>query len=740
MAVDHLSSRRLVSAKLEIGMPLIRLVSAFITRHSILFVLLTFGAARPDWLLTSSDSQDPWRQFDGFKHLGTLEPATIDHYKTTRSLLVLVGQVLIRIFGELGGQLALSVLNLTLLYVAARWLLDRIFGEVNSVSLCLITCFPGFFGEGGWMYGLSLTVPIHVFVLGLLSWSPERRGSRGYSGFSGNALMVGVLSISTFFIHPSVTPVILVSVAISLVLLLRDRSIEVLGLVLQRLFMILTGGMLAVLIAEVAGWLSGQRKSVLLAGLGSRGKLDSAGAFDREPLLNTPILSWYLLPTFLFLLFLAVSLSPFTRWSISHESAATPLAERIQTTQAISLLAPAVCLFLPLMYESFLHISQYNPIVMTNVMCGAAVSLQSLRKRNNWIGTRPFFGDLLPFCAVAAVILGWQIAGAFGISRVGGATGLFGYILFAGLLLGALQTYSRWIMLILSCLGLFVFGMLTSTQALVFGNCDQRMRDTRAILGLSKVADLLKVQTPLQPVYLIADSRQPKERCSTDLLGIVNAAADQIEPFQAAGTFQSNVESRPDASSLVIANNRQQINKQITLNDQSPWGNIEVSRKLLQIADSVVGMQVYHAPSSVRQRLMSLANLMPAATNIALGIDGILQNETVLTVQGLRANYPAMRVALVMKRDATEVAQLFTSVTGVSLEGLGNSRSDRICERILSDSLDFIVVGPDLALDPSWKLTLQVLKSLVRTCLDSQGIRYIEEPSNSESPAVFALL
>lgn len=97
--------------------------------------------------------------------------------------------------------------------------------------------------------------------------------------------------------------------------------------------------------------------------------------------------------------------------------------------------------------------------------------------------------------------------------------------------------------------------------------------------------------------------------------------------------------------------------------------------------------------------------------------------------------------AILVVEDQDVFHSLFPDASGLSRDILGTSSdfsSQKIREALSADQIKAIVVDPGLDVI-SKKQELEALKQRLRKCLNELGFRYVESPSNSESPVTFQL-
>jgi len=707
-----------------------------ISRHAVLAPMVVLGLINQNWLLTGGGWQDSWRTFETFTNLGSLSPEAQAYYKSTRTVFVLCGQILVWFLGNYWGQVGLAAVNLIAMYLSIRYLLMTVYGKAHPLAIAIVLYLPSLHGVGGWMVGISFSFPLVVVSLALaiksldISGEPSHRGATSRIG-----VLLGLSCTLIWFVHPAALPFQLPALLSVLVFdVVRTKRYKVIRNLMAGF---LLGGILGVLIGELSGFVIGRRSSATLSAIDWYLYLDNeenVSTFRRD------LTSWlgegtHLAPIAIGLS-LAIGMLLTRRRSIGLDRSTT---RRSTVLLGMCFAAMTLCVMYELHQKNLLYWTWYAAIFVLYGGLVAAVSLQYMLESRDTRAIPPNGSELPVLIVIVLIVVGWQLAGqpipipgtiltaVFAWCAVGGILG-------AGSARSGLARMTMW------CFGALMFGTLSGGPQYAVVTCHTREMETRSILSLVSLADSGYFRERLGPVYLIDAPPESGTSCEPSASNVRSSVGDQIPPFQVASSLESNAIARPNASTLLLGTTDRQVQQMLQVAQTAPELKDTLIARPVPNLDGVAALEVFHRDLTELTRLLKSIVGESEVSMPTLG-EILFNGETYLTLSQLTRDEPLARIAVIATRSSDVLASLFRNVLGISLGvpvvAETGARSLDVCESISEFRPDAIVVGLGVLDDVRSLDLLAKAKAEVRDCLGGIGWEFVEEPSNSESPLVF---
>jgi len=702
--------------------------------------MIVLGLINHNWLLTGGHWQDPWRTFGSMTSFGSLSPEAAEHYKSLRTLLVLSGQVLIWLLGKYWGQVALAAINLLAMYVATRYLLRVIYGRAHALATALVLYFPGFHGVGGWMYGISFSLPLVVFSLALIvKLGIVANSEQLPKKFPSESVLLGMACAAIWFVHPGALPSLLVAGVSGLICtVVVARSLTMIRRLIGG---ILLGGLLGVCIGELAGFAIGLRRSAVFSALNSYRYL---AADEQMSAFRRPLHAW--LPDAVYLAPVGLGLS----FAIAGVLIVRPnLRGQFRSRFVGVVTLYSMCLgamFFFVVYELdqqwLLSYNFYSPLLLQYVMLLGSVGLQNiLQGQPRYPLQYDAIGEYSPLLTTL-VVAGWQATAQWLSIPDTLLLALVAWCAVGGIMIVGSVTFG-YASLGYLCFGALMFGVLSGGPQYAVKSCDNRRSETKTILSLVTLAESGFFQDRLGPVYVIAAPSDIDTKCEPSIPNILSSVGDQIPPFQVASSLQLNAIQRPNASTLVLGSNDRAVRQELHVAQTVPGLKDTLVARPVPNIYGVTALEVFHRDLTELTRV--LKPLMEGSGRpIAEWVEEVLNNETYLTLNQLVRDKPESRTVLIATSENDVFEALFPKVVGhfpVKSESTANdTETIGVCEALSESRAEGIVVGLGVTQDALSLDRLARAKKVVQDCLARLGWRYVAEPDNSESPLVIHIL
>lgn len=707
-----------------------------LARHIVLAPMVALGLVNQNWLLTGGGWQDPWRTFETFTNLGSLSPEAQAFYKSTRTVLVLCGQILVWFLGNYWGQVGLAVMNLIAMYLSIRYLLMAVYGKAHPLAIAIVFYLPSLHGVGGWMLGVSFSLPLIVVSLTLaiklldLPNEPSHRGAASRIG-----VLLGLSCTLIWFIHPGALPFLLSALLFALVFdVVRTERHKIIR---NSMAGFLFGSILGVLIGELSGFVIGRRSSATLAAIDWYFfllKEENMSTFRRN------LTSWfgeaiYLAPIGIGLS-LVIGMLLTRRRSIGLDRSITR-----KSAALLGMCFTAVTFYVAyevnrgtvLAYEYYAsNLTLYGGLI-------AAISLQFMLESRDNHAIPPNGSGLLVLISTVFIIVGWQLAGQ-PIPRPGMIlTAILAWCAVGGILCvssarSGLPRMTLW------CFGALMFGTLSGEPQYAVATCPTREMETRAILSLISLADSGYFRDRLGPVFVLDVPPESSTSCEPSASNVRSSVSEQILPFQEAfSDLKSNAIAHPNASTLLLGTSDRQVQQILQVANEVPELKDTLVARPIPNIDGVAALEVFHRDLTELTRLLKPI-VDESDVSMTELVDRLFWSETYLTLTQLIRDEPKARIAVIATSESDVLSSLFRNVLGISLRSPvvaeTGTPSLNICESIGEFPADIVVVGRGVIDDVRSLDLLAKAKAEVRDCLGSIGWEFVEEPSNSESPLV----
>ena len=697
--------------------------------HAVALPLVVFGLIRRDWLLTSSSWNDAWVQFDTFRESGNLTPWAFESYKSTRVLLLLLGQTLFALIGAYWGQIALAVVSILFLYLSLRFLSRSLLGFVHPLVVGLGLFYPGFHGSGSWMYQNILGIPLLIVVLGLslrIANNPIRNSDKvDPAWFAQAAILVSLLYSQYSFFFPVVAWSLCALLALERQGSLRFRYLRQVSLSCT------VGVISALLLHEIVSLLVGRKPPAIGSLFDFAFTGLQSGAFEN---FKIPIREWiwsasFLAPIALFALSLAtINLRPLQS---DGESITPTISKRVMV---FGLVGVGSSVIVHVAGVVVLNFSWYGVgLVAPLLPLGAAVVVQPWKAQS--LESRQSRYRLLDSILLGVgCCFGWQVSSVniFQTSLFAAASLWVGVA--ALLLLGARSR--RGLRLVLVTAAFVLLGVGTSSSAYKVGACEQREVDFALI---DKMVDFGTAVGLQETTYLFGVNEQTA-KCQPQL-GLVtqNAMGEHIYPFSTSDELSETIRAHPLSSSLVLAQTPDSARRAITTAEEQLSRRLSIVDVTNEVGAAVTVVKVRHETESLLELRRQLT--LTGGPDVENELKRVVSSETYQVAEPLYSSHDPSSLAVLVVGDHDVFHSLFPNASSLSRETLSTSAElsgQKICEALSTGRLKSIVVGPGLDVI-SKKQELHALKRRVRMCLNELGFRYVETPSNSESPATFQL-
>jgi hypothetical protein len=704
------------------------------------------GLFRHEFLFVGDNLQDPWRQFDTFSTFGQLNEWTVNNYKSTRTVLVFMGQSLVGLFGPYFGPAALAFTNLILLYAASRYLLRSFGPTVDPISLITIVYFTGFHGPGGWSHGLSLTLPIAIVVAGILVRYVSILPNKTYQGVCRAPLFVAGLLISmSIYVHPMSTPPMLFG-TLFVMTLTRPKAILI-GRMFHETQSLALGAIGGIGIGEILGVIVGRSGLVIRAVWEDAIALSSPEQVSK---FQVNFADWF--PGSFTIatagLLASVLIHVFLSANFRQRSYQTRLKTTVQL-RAIAIYclgAISVIVLWEWKQRALLAYDFYAQVLLVYVFCLFSAYRQSqVTERNERVDHGLSIIER-PLIAGCLIIMGWQASSALNTFKLAGIFGIVSVALVGyGLVQARLENSLSSTVLALC---LVLFGVVGGSDVYALTACKSRTVGTRSVISTLNYGRDIADEYPDRPIFLVAAPAKnlTKDPCKAAPSRVVSSIAEQIWPFSDGGDLSKNMRSHPFGLSILVGANASDA--------RSALARVELKNQTIEPvpgSEKRIGglfvLSVQHMSNENRRFLEAASILRPAFGDselISLA-RRVFTSETYLAAIESTVSRVETRVLVVAATDSDLLGEALRTSLEYSKEQSyvvsipSSLSSSSICRLILDNRPNVILASPGIDFVQSRREPLQVSKSAVKSCLVRNGLGYNELASNSESPGVFLI-
>lgn len=518
---------------------------------NILGAVMFLLVCNQEWALTPAGYIDPWVYINFFRDFGNLNgsPDLAGNYKATRIPWLLFGNVGVNVFGVEVFQVLLPLSHLVALGGLGYLIVRRVGVEYGVIAGSFLALSPVFHGSGSWLYQNSLTGPLQlasILMITRLTARNDARTAKLPKQF-WELLPAGALSALLAITSPVqslvLIPYLLAAICLdSLNQWDKERGLK--GFT-RRLAVLLLGALCGVLLCSLASIAGGGRfdfwaptQNLLVEMM--RTRIDTRWHQDWSSgwLWSA---SWLALPTFGAVL----ALVRLTIWTISKPAGISALAILLNVGHL-----GASALWSILYFAFQIHVLNWNyhayPLTLTAVLAifGGFRSLQTRFLSRLWFSLAiwlPAFSLAIPVFWIRLDLseFGTIFGGSFATS-----------ILILACVYTAVTAVYRWLprekrsVLVLGAIGLTI---LISTQDRssysLFEDCHVVEIGNRAVLNISE-----QFESNASPVYLFALESNLSESVATCSIPphYLVSSLSAISPF--SSTSWSTLDSVPGVS------------------------------------------------------------------------------------------------------------------------------------------------------------------------------------------------
>lgn len=711
-----------------------------IQRHLPIAPLLVVGLFRHEFLFVGDNLQDSWRQFDTFSTFGQLNEWTVNNYKSTRTVLVFMGQSLVGLFGTLSGLVVFGLTNLILLYAASRFFLKSFGPTVDPISLVTIVYFTGFHGPGGWTYGVSLTLPIAIVVAGILARYASIPPNKIDQGVCRAPLvLVGLLISMSIYVHPIGAPPMMFGTLLVMTLT-YPKAISVRRMFRETQSLVL-GAIAGIGIGEMLGVIVGRSGLVIRAIWEDSIALSSPEQVSK---FQVDFSDWFPGSSTTATIGLLASVL------IHVVCSANRNRRRDQTRLRATAIYCIGAISLIVLYEwkqrVFMAYDYYAQVLLLYVFCLFSAYRQSQFTSRNEENPHP---DLIvgrPLIAGFLIIMGWQVGSELNLISLDGGSGIvFAALVGFGLIQGSARNKLT-LAILAACL--FLFGLVGASEVYALTACKFRSISTRSVISIMDYGRDIAHDHPNRPIFVVATSAETSEKdlCKPTPRAVVSSIAEQVWPLSEGGDLIQNIRSHPFGLSILVGANESSTRSVLTEAELKNQAIESVPGSEKTIGGLFV-LSVQHISNENRRFLEAASILRPGledAELISLA-KRIFTSETYLTAIESTVSREETRVLIIAVTDSDLFGEALRTSLGYSKEQSyvvsipSSLSSSSICKLILDNRPNVILASPGIDFVQSGREPLQVSKTVVKSCLVRNGLGHNELASNSESPGVFLI-